>query len=186
MKKSLDWAARKIRELTAQVPPPNTQNTGSGDPPPPAPRTKADQELDRRLKVLEDQKVKYAEKRKKDSLRDAAKAEGVDTNRVEGVVRYLLPDYEKRLRYDEDSDAVNYLDELDQPRPVSELIKGFLKKPEGQFYLPPPDTTSLPTGGKPPQSPGQKKYTDIPAEERQKLSIEQRLALVKADIASGQ
>lgn len=167
LQRELNWATKQIRLMQ------ETQRGDNGKPNGKDHDTGIEKTLGERVKRLEEKQNRYAEKRRIDAVRDAAKAEGVPGERVEGVVRYLMPEVGAKLRYDEDRDLVEYIDlDPDQPQPVTKLVKEFLKTQAGMIYLPPPHTGSMPRGSSRPSS--SPKISEMPVEDRLKLTSEER------------
>lgn len=147
--------------------------------------SKAEDVITQRLKALEDRDGKVTARARSTAIRDAASAAGVDAIRIPFVQSYLLQEYGNRIKVLDDESVV-YTGEFDgdTATPINDFIKSFVNKTE---FLKPavatPASKNMRNSGN--GAVRNVAYADMPEAERQKLSPEQALAMVRAEMGQG-
>lgn len=176
--------SRLERELT-RAKTPNAEPANEPNQPNPPPRlSAADKDLMARLEKVEAKEARLRERAKDEAVRAAAKTAGVSEDRLTEFERYFKfePEY-KRLKWNDDTDSVEFTDEYERPSTLADHLKKFLSTPTGQFYINTPNVTPAPRRGGTPNS-NQKTFMDYTPSELAKLPPEQQKALLSAARAS--
>ena len=145
--------------------------------------TAADKALDARLKKAEEREERQRARAKTDTVRTAARAAGIPDDRLTHFERFFASEEAaKQLKWNEEKDTVDFVDEYDRPADLAGYIKGFLGTPSGQIFQPAPTVGNIPRKGSN-QPAGTKSFMDYTPSELAKLPDEQQRALLNAQRA---
>lgn len=175
LQRTIDWMASRVKAVD-----PSNPKTRQD-----IPDDEKENTLRKRVDALESRQVRYAQKRRVDALRDAARSEGVPADRLDILVNHLDRQFGERLIYDDNADAVRIRDELIDDRfdAVETQVRTFLKSASGQMFFNAPNVSSIPRNGSGNGGGGTGKvpYADLPSEQRLKMQPHERSAYIRAN-----